>query len=60
MYECFHCGERAAVWQNDWSFEDYGLEGDGLVHELICSNCGAVITYEIPLLSEDGGANDDA
>jgi transcription elongation factor Elf1 len=47
MYECFHCGERAVVWQNDYSFEDYGIEGEGIIHDLRCSNCGAAITYEI-------------
>ena len=50
MYECFHCGERAVVWSGDFDFEDYGIEGEGVVHELRCSNCGAVITYYI----EDG------
>lgn len=51
MYECFHCGERAVIWQNDYTFEDYGMEGEGTIHDLLCSNCGATITYEI---REDG------
>ena len=54
MYECFHCGERAVIWGADFSFDDYCLEGEGIVHELHCSNCGARITYEIPLEKEDG------
>lgn len=49
MYECFHCGERAVIWGSDFDFEDYGLEGEGIIHELHCSNCGAVITYEVPI-----------
>ena len=54
MYECFHCGERAVVWQNDFSFDEYfGREEEGLVHILQCSNCGAYITYEIPFNRED-------
>ena len=27
MYECFHCGARAVIWDCDYSFEDIGLEG---------------------------------
>lgn len=55
MFECFHCGEGAVVWQNDYSFEDYfGCDEDGIVHVLTCSNCGAYITYEVPF--DDGEA----
>lgn len=47
MYECFHCGEKAVIWQADFSFEDYGYDGEGIIHECSCSNCGASITYRI-------------
>ena len=47
MYECFHCGARAVVWDADFSFEDYCLEGEGIVHHLHCANCGAEIEYFI-------------
>ena len=47
MFECFHCGERAVIWGCDFSFEDYGMEGEGIVHELHCSNCGAEILYMV-------------
>lgn len=38
---CNQCGS-GMIWQNDFSFEDYGLDGDGLVAIAICSNdkCG--------------------
>ena len=49
MYECFHCGFRAVVWDNDFSFEDCCYEGDGIVHICHCSNCGAEIEYRVPL-----------
>ena len=49
MYECFHCGQRAVVWDADFSFEDYGEEGEGIVQECHCTNCGAQITYRISL-----------
>ena len=54
MFECFHCGERAVIWQNDYAFDDYGIEGEGVVHDLRCSNCGAVITYEVPVDDSEG------
>lgn len=52
MYECFNCGERAVIWDNDFTFEDYGYEGEGIVHECHCGNCGAWITYMISLEEE--------
>lgn len=35
---CYNCG-GPVVWQNDFSFEDYGLLGEGTVHVYSCSNC---------------------
>ena len=52
-YECFNCLERTVVWQNDFSFEDFGYEGEGIIHICSCSNCGAEIEYRIPLESEE-------
>lgn len=60
MYECFNCGERAVLWDGDFSFEDYCLEGDGIVHELHCTRCGARITYEVPIGGEEEGHEADA
>ena len=64
MYECFHCGHRSVIWDSDFTFEDYGLEGEGLVHH--CANCGAEIEYYVPITEEDiaelkemFGGNDD-
>lgn len=53
MYECFHCGHRSVVWQADFDFEDYCLEGQGIVHVLHCANCGADIEYRIYIPDED-------
>lgn len=56
MYECFHCGERAVIWDNDFTYEDYCLEGDGIVHACHCASCGADITYYVPIeMPEDMG-----
>lgn len=49
MFECFHCLQRTVIWDNDYTYEDYGLEGEGLVHECHCETCGAFITYLIRL-----------
>jgi len=47
MNECFHCGHESVVWDNDFSFEEYYGEGEGIVHILHCANCGAEIEYAI-------------
>lgn len=47
MYECFHCGQKSVGWENDFTFEDFGYEGEGLIHVCYCSNCGAEIYYMI-------------
>lgn len=41
---CWHCNSKLA-WQNDFSFEDYAIEGDGIVTVLMCSDeeCGSMI-----------------
>lgn len=52
---CFHCGGRL-VWQNDFSYEDYGYEGEGIVQVLNCMDCGADVEYKIGL-GEDEDEN---
>lgn len=56
MYQCFNCGEYAVYWNGDFDYEDYGLDGEGIVHECTCRNCGALITYYCPIDME--GEND--
>ena len=53
MYECFHCGMKAVIWDGDFDFEDYGYDGEGIVREYHCTNCGAMITYSIPCEDEN-------
>lgn len=52
-YRCFHCQENTVAYDNDFSFEDCGYCGDGIVHFLHCTNCGAIIIYKVPLDNED-------
>ena len=55
MFECFHCLARAVIWDADFDFEDYGIEGVGIVQHLHCTNCGAEIEYYIDCSEEVEG-----
>mgnify|MGYP006377447735 FL=1 len=59
MYECFHCGQRSVYWQNDFTFEAYGYEGEGIVHVCHCDNCGADIEYYVPYNNNDDNNTND-
>ena len=58
-FECFHCMQRSVVWQSDFSFEDFGYEGDGIVQILHCTNCGADIEYRVPLGKEENDGDSE-
>ena len=53
MYQCFHCLSESVIWDADFDYEDYGLEGCGVVHCLHCANCGAEIEYYCPISKEE-------
>jgi len=59
MYECFHCCSKSVIWDCDFSFEDYGLDEPGIVHECHCMNCGAQITYYVSFEAEEAGSKED-
>jgi len=59
MFECFHCLQRAVIWDNDFSFEDYGLEGEGIVQCCHCTHCGARIEYYISCDDPDMETEDE-
>ena len=57
MYECFHCcSPHSVIWDSDFSFEDCGYEGEGIVHFCHCTECGAEIEYRVPC---DSGEDED-
>lgn len=31
MFKCYECGAKSVIWNNDFSFEDYGIEGEGII-----------------------------
>ena len=53
MYQCFHCLSMSVIWDSDFTFDDLGYEGYGLVEMCHCENCGAEIEYRIPLEKAD-------
>lgn len=53
MYQCFHCLCNSVVWDADFDFEDFGYEGEGIVHICHCANCGAEIEYRVPIGDDD-------
>ena len=45
--------ERAVIWDCDYDFEDFGYEGQGIVHICHCTNCGAEIEYDIRIPDDE-------
>ena len=35
---CWHC-KSELIWGGDHTYEDYGMEGEGIVSNLSCPNC---------------------
>ena len=53
MGECFYYGNRTVIWDSDFDFSDFCQEGEGIVHILHCTHCGAQIQYMIPTDTDD-------
>lgn len=51
--ECFMRKSSRISHDADFTFEDYGEEGIGIIHEYHCMDCGARITYRIAEDSTD-------
>lgn len=53
--KCWHCQSKL-VWNADFDFEDYGIEGDGIVTNLTCSNseCGCEVECRLPIKTIKG------
>ena len=48
LMRCWHCGKEM-VWGSDFSFEDYGREGEGIVSSFSCQNCPATAEVWLPI-----------
>jgi len=44
---CWHCNTKL-IWGGDFSFDDYGLGGEGIVSNLSCPNCNAHVEVYLP------------
>jgi len=44
--ECWFCTE-AMIWQSDFTYEDFGREGEGIVAILCCSKCNAIAEFSL-------------
>ena len=43
---CWHCNKEL-IWGGDHDYEDYNMEGDGIVSNLSCSECDSfVLVYK--------------
>lgn len=52
MTQCWNCGTEM-IWGGDHSFEDYGLDGEGIVTNLSCPNCNAQAFFYTSLDEEE-------
>lgn len=57
--KCWHCGSEL-IWGGDFSFDDYGLDGDGIISNLSCSNllCQAYYDVYLPLNNNEDNNED--
>jgi hypothetical protein len=53
MFECFHCLSRSVYLDSDFPYEDYGIDGAGIVQVYHCEKCGAYIEYYIDIEPEE-------
>ena len=49
---CWFCNDNL-IWNNDFNFEDYGLEGEGIIAILSCSGCNATFEGYLSLEEEE-------
>ena len=59
MFQCYFCLEDSVIWDSTFSFDDVGLEGDGIVQYYHCTKCGMFIETRIPFESEDAVGIED-
>ena len=49
---CFRCGEKM-IWGGDHTYEDYGMDGDGIVANLSFSKCECFCLFYTPIDEEE-------
>lgn len=53
LFYCPRCGKQSAVWGNDYNFEDYCMDGDGIVTNYTCTECNSDIQVATPFNEEN-------
>jgi len=48
---CWHCNTEL-IWGGDFTYEDYGIEEDGVVSNLSCTKCNAHVEVYLPIEGE--------
>lgn len=56
MVICWNC-RNTMIWGNDFSFEDWGLDREGIVSSFSCNTCETTAEFFVP---EIGGADDSS
>jgi len=46
--KCWHCNTEL-IWGGDFDYEDYGIDGDGIVSNLSCPNCNSYVEVYLDL-----------
>lgn len=49
---CYYCSSEL-IWGGDNSFEDFNIEGEGMVTNLSCPNCGATAEFTTKIGDEN-------
>ena len=51
--KCWHCNNKL-IWGGDFDYEDYGMDGEGIISNLSCPNklCNAFVEVFLPLKEE--------
>ena len=51
--KCWHCNTEL-IWGADFDYEDYGMDGEGIISNLSCPNklCNAFVEVFLPLKEE--------
>ena len=47
---CWYCNTEL-IWGGDHDYEDYGMEGEGIVSNLSCSECDAFVLVYYPIIN---------
>ena len=50
--KCWDCKEYL-MWQGDNTYDEYGIEGEGIVTNLSCPNCESFVLVYSPLGEKD-------